>query len=239
MKLYNGDCIEKLKLIDDESVDVIFTSPPYWKGFKYESYFNSYKQYLDWCEIWIKDLKRVLKDDGYFLLNIANDSETTIKAFELLNITLKNWKLCDTIIWFVYNRQPANSNRQLTNQTEYIFLLRKHSNNIHIHKERISLNNTAFFTRNIGNVWKIPFTRHKNSLKKTCGGKKDWGHSGFPKELCDLVLELFSNEGDTILDCFMGLGQLGLSSRELKREFVGIELCNEIFKIVEDNLKSK
>ena len=74
-------------------------------------------------------------------------------------------------------------------------------------------------------------------MKKTCGGKKDWGHSGYPKELCDLVIELFSNEGDTILDCFMGLGQLGLSSRELKREFVGIELCNEIFKIVEENLK--
>ena len=46
-KIYNGDCIEKLKLVDDESVDLIFTSPPYWKGFKYESYFNSYKQYLD------------------------------------------------------------------------------------------------------------------------------------------------------------------------------------------------
>ena len=228
MKLLNGDCIEKLKLIDNESVDVIFTSPPYWKGFKYESYFNSYKQYLDWCEVWIKDLKRVLKDDGYFLLNIANDSETTIKAFEVLNIALKHWKLCDTIIWFVYNRQPANTNRQLTNQTEYIFLLRKHNNNINIHKERI-IDNDIFITKNIGNVWKIPFTRNKNSLKKTCGGKNNWGHAGFPKALCDLVINLFSNEGETILDCFMGMGQLALSSIELKREFIGIEKDKDIF----------
>jgi len=235
IKLINDDITKSLKLINDESIDLIFTSPPYWKGFEYESYFNSYKQYLDWVTIWMKDLKKVLKNDGYFLLNIANDSETTIKAFEILNIALNDWKLCDTIIWFVYNRQPANTNRQLTNQTEYIFLLRKHNNNINIHKERIH-NDNIFITKNIGNVWKIPFTRNKNSLKKTIGGKKDWGHSGFPKELCDLVIELFSNENDTILDCFLGLGELGLSCKNLNRNFIGIEKNKEIFKIAEERL---
>ena len=67
-------------------------------------------------------------------------------------------------------------------------------------------------------------------FKKTCGGKKDWGHGGFPKQLCNLVIELFSNEGDIILDCFMGMGQLGLSSIELKRDFIGIEKDLEIYK---------
>jgi len=231
MNIINGDCVEKLKLVDNESIDLIFTSPPYWKGFKYESHFNSYKQYLDWVEVWVKDLKRVIKDDGYFLLNVANDSETTIKAFELLNICLKYWKLCDTIIWFVYNRQPANTPRQLTNQTEYIFLLRKHNNDINIHKERI-INNDIFITKNIGNVWKIPFTRNKNSLKKTCGGKKDWGHSGFPTQLCDLVIELFSNENDTILDIFMGMGELARRSKKLNRNFIGIEINKELCEVV-------
>ena len=230
IQIINGDCIEELKKLEKESVDCVFTSPPYWKGFEYESYFNSYKQYLDWCEIWIKQIKLVLKDNGYFLLNIANDAETTVKAFELLNIALKYWRLCDTIIWFCYNRQPANTNRQLTNQTEYIFLLRKHYNNIYINKERI-INNEAFLTKNIGNVWKIPFCKKKHSLKKTCGGKKDWGHSGFPKELCDIVIQLFTNEGDTILDCFAGLCELGIRSKEFKRNFIGIELSKKIYDI--------
>ena len=236
INLINGDIIEKLKVIETESINLIFTSPPYWKGFKYESYFNSYKQYLDWTEIWLRDVKRVLKDDGYFLLNVANDSETTIKAFEILNIAIKYWKLCDTIIWFVYNRQPANTNRQLTNQTEYIFLFRKHNDNINIHKERI-VDNDIFITKNIGNVWKIPFTQNKNSLKKTLGGKKDWGHSGFPKELCNLVIELFTDEKDNVLDCFLGLGQLGLSCREKNRNFIGIEMDEKIFKITEKKLR--
>ena len=42
MNIINGDCLEMLKTLPDKSVDLIFTSPPYWKGFAYESYFNSY-----------------------------------------------------------------------------------------------------------------------------------------------------------------------------------------------------
>ena len=41
--LYNGDCIEEMRKLENKSVDLIVTSPPYWKGFEYEAYFNSYK----------------------------------------------------------------------------------------------------------------------------------------------------------------------------------------------------
>ena len=53
--LYQGDCIEEMQKMEDKSVDCVVTSPPYWKGFEYEAYFNSYKQYLDWCKIWLKE----------------------------------------------------------------------------------------------------------------------------------------------------------------------------------------
>ena len=101
------------------------------------------------------------------------------------------------------------------------------------------MNNDAFITKNIGNVWKIPFTRNKDSLKKTCGGKKDWGHAGFPKELCDLVVELFSNEDQTILDCFMGLGQLALTCKKMNRNFIGIEKDNEIYEVAINRIESE
>ena len=109
MKLLNGDCLELMKNIEDKSIDCIVTSPPYWKGFEYEAYFNSYKQYLDWCLEWMRECKRVLKPTGTFYLNVSNDSETTIRAFELMEIATKElmFKLHDTIIWYRYNQQPA------------------------------------------------------------------------------------------------------------------------------------
>ena len=62
--IINGDCLEQLKNIETDSIDCIVTSPPYWKGFEYEAYFNSYAQYLEWCERWLKECKRVLKPNG-------------------------------------------------------------------------------------------------------------------------------------------------------------------------------
>lgn len=232
MELYNCDILEGLKKIDDNSINLVFTSPPYWKGFEYESYFNSYYEYIKWCELWIKEIHNKLDDTGYFLLNIANDSETTIKAYELLNICLKYYKLCDTIIWFVSNRQPFNTNRQLTNQTEFIFLLRKNNNNINIHKERVKDEYKEVFSglNIVGNIWRIPFKRKSNKqtkLKKVSKGAT--GHAGFPPILCEMIIKLFTDENDKVLDCFMGLGELANNCKKLNRYFIGIEKDKDIF----------
>tara|TARA_Y100000401_G_C8299723_1_gene213345 strand:+ start:207 stop:890 length:684 start_codon:yes stop_codon:yes gene_type:complete len=220
-----GDINEKLDEIENNSIDLIFTSPPYWKGFEYESYFNSYLQYIEFCDTWIKKIKCKLKKNGFFLLNIANDAETSIKAFEILNICIKHyWKLCDTIIWNVYNRQPCNSNRRLTNQTEFIFLLRHSSNNMKINKNiDLEKYKNVFETKNIGNIWRIPF--EINTKSKLCKElKSKWGHSGFPKLLCELILDLFSNENDLILDCFCGNFILADICEKKNRNIIGIDI---------------
>ena len=220
----HGDVLKQLPSIETESVDLIFTSPPYWKGFAYESHFNSYSQYLEWTTKWVKSIKRVLKPNGWFVLNIANDSETTVKAFEVLNLCLPHWKLHDTIIWNVYNRQPANTERQFTNQHEYLFVFRHQGAGAVIHKEGIiEAYPSVFNSKNVGNVWKIPFKVAKSSLKKVSGGKNDWGHSGFPPILCELVIKLFTVQGDRVLDCFAGTGIVLQTAKELGRTYIGID----------------
>ena len=236
-----GDCVEVLKTIQDKSVDVIVTSPPYWKGFEYEAYFNSYKQYLDWCSIWLKECKRVLKLNGTFYLNVINDSEITIRAFEIMEIATRQlmYKLHDTIIWYRYNQQPANTSRQLTNQCEYIFMLRHTSANVELHKEdAYNLNPQIFKTRNVGNVWELPF----NSGKSDIGGfgrketKSKWGHSGFPIELPQTCIALSSNKGDLVLDPFMGSGTTGVACKQLERDFIGIDIVEEYFNIAKERI---
>ena len=63
IQIINNDCIKALKDIETDSIDCIVTSPPYWKGFEYEAYFNSYAQYLEWCEEWLRECKY---DDYYY-----------------------------------------------------------------------------------------------------------------------------------------------------------------------------
>jgi site-specific DNA-methyltransferase (adenine-specific) len=247
MKLINGDVIEELKKLDDKSVDCIITSPPYWKGFEYEAYFNSYKQYLDWCTLWLKESKRILKQNGTFYLNVINDSEITIRAFELMEIATRElmYKLHDTIIWYRYNQQPANTNRQLTNQCEYVFMLRHTSAGVELDKESAyNANPTMFKTKNVGNVWELPFNSGK---EKTAFGRKElkskWGHSGFPLQLPETCILLSTKPNDVVLDMFMGSGTTGVAALKHGRDFIGIELDSNYFEIakkrIEDSMGNK
>lgn len=241
-KLYQGDCLEILKNIPAKSIDCIITSPPYWKGFEYEAYFNSYKQYLDWCELWLKEAKRVMKDNGTFYLNVINDSEITIRAFELMELATRKvmFKLHDTIIWYRYNQQPANTNRQLTNQCEYIFMLRHTSANIELYKQKVyDKFPEVFKTKNVGNVWEIPF----NSGKKNSNifGRKEtkskWGHSGFPIKIPEICILLSTQEKNTVLDMFMGSGTTGVACKKLNRDFIGIELNEKYFDFAKKRIE--
>ena len=236
--LMNCDVLEGLSMIDDDSVDCIITSPPYWKGFEYEAYFNSYHQYLNWCTDWLTECKRVLAPYGTFYLNVANDSETTIRAYELLDLCNKlMYKLHDTIIWYRYNQQPSNSNRQLTNQVEYIFMLRHTSANIELHKkEAYDYHMDIFKTKNVSNVWEIPFNKGDKISFARKETKSRWGHSGFPLALSDTCILLSTNENDIVLDCFMGSGTVGVSCKQLNRDFIGIELYKDIYEIAENRI---
>lgn len=236
--IIHGDCIEELKKIEDNSIDCIITSPPYWKGFAYEAYFNSYAQYMRWSKKWLKECKRVLKTDGTFWLNVINDSEITTRAFEILNIASEElmYKLHDTIIWYRYNQQPCNSNRQLTNQVEYLFMLRHTSAGVELNKkDAYDKNPTIFKTKNVGNVWEIPFNQGSKVDKNDFGRKEtksQYGHGGFPIALPETCLLLSTKENDVVLDMFAGTGTTGLASKNNNRKYILIEKEKEYIDLM-------
>ncbi len=239
--LRNNDCIDELSKMKDDSVDCIVTSPPYWKGFAYEAYFNSYAQYLRWSKKWMKECKRVLKPNGTFYLNVINDSEITVRAFDLMQIATEElmYKLHDTIIWYRYNQQPANTTRQVTNQVEYIFMFRHSSAGVELDKKKAyEINQHIFKTKNVGNVWEIPFNSGKKAIKSF--GRKEtkskFGHSGFPLELPETCIALSTKENDVVLDLFMGTGQTGIACKKLDRKFIGIEMDKEAFELSKERI---
>lgn len=242
-QVIHGDALEIMATMPDQSVDCIITSPPYWKGFAYEAYFNSYAQYLDWTKRYLKECKRLLKDNGTLYLNVINDSEITIRAFEIMEIATRNlmYKLHETIIWYRFNQQPANTTRQLTNQCEYVFMLRHTSANIVLDKVAAYENAPEMFkTKNVGNVWELPFNAGK---EKSSFGKKEtnskWGHGGFPIKLPETCILLSTNEGDVVLDMFAGTGTTGVAAKKLNREYILIEKQKEYVDLINERLADK
>ena len=95
-----------------------------------------------------------------------------------------------------------------------------------------------FKTRNVGNVWELPFNsgKQKNSGFGRKETKAKWGHSGFPEQLPTACILLSTNEGDTVLDLFMGSGTTGVACVNTGRKFIGIELDEHAFNIARERI---
>ncbi len=132
-----GDVIEKLQLLDDEMIDTIITSPPYWDQRDYDNENQwgneeTLEAYIERMILWANECKRVLKNEGTMFLNIGdkyNNKKSLLMIPEILCIEmLKNgWILRNKIVWYKPNHQPSGVKDRFTNTWEYIYFFSKDS----------------------------------------------------------------------------------------------------------------
>ena len=190
-KTYKGNCIELANLLEDESIDCVITSPPYYNSsHKYQRgtgfhYTADVGEPLYVIQDVFEALKPKLKEDGIICLNLGfSYGETGVmRPFDIVNRLREKggYFVNDVVIW--HKNNPIPMQNRLTNAIEYIFILSKHP---------IGKYYTKKYTHN---VWKFSVDS---------GGK---GHSAvFPIDLPLNCIEHFTQENDVVLDCFMGSG---------------------------------
>ena len=212
-KLICGDAFEVLKTIPNNSIDLILTDPPY--NLVNESNFTNMDRTgsdfgswdVDFSQVgWLPDAERVLKKNGSLLIfNTFRNISPIIKIAEELKFVYK-----DPVRWIKTNPMPRNKERRYISDFE-----------------------TAFWFTKKGGKW--TFNRQTDPYERPefqCGltsGKNRIHPTQKPLPLLEYLLKIHSNEGDVVLDPFMGSGSAGVASINLGREFIGIELDEEYF----------
>tara|TARA_Y100001970_G_C14188299_1_gene833869 strand:+ start:779 stop:1507 length:729 start_codon:yes stop_codon:yes gene_type:complete len=230
-KIINGDCIEELKKIKDSSVNVVFADPPYnlsnekfqtVKSGKYEKCDKGDWDQLDdpyeFNKKWISECIRVLKEDGTIWIS------GTLHNHPIVGVILKElglWIIND-IIWYKRNAPPLLSGNRFAPSTELIWLAsktKKYFFNYDLAKE---LNGG----KQMRNMWDMTTTRHltKHPTEK-------------PEKLLERIINISSNEGDVILDPFLGSGTTAVVAEKMKRKYLGIEIDKEYYNISKKRLK--
>ena len=148
-KIYAMDCLEGMKLISENSIDIIVTSPPYNIGKKYNGYNDERprNEYLAWLEEVAQESKRVLKETGSFFLNVGGKSTDPWIALDVADQFREHYTLQNLIHWIksiaipqedmgdyahtqqsiaVGHYQPVNSSRYLSGGHEFIFHFTQH-----------------------------------------------------------------------------------------------------------------
>jgi len=249
--LYNDDCLKVLPTLPNNSIDLIITSPPY---DNIRDYNNSSSWNFDTFKNIANKLQKVLKDSGIivWIVNDAtiNGSETGTSFKQALYFKEIGLNIHDTMIW-EKETSPFQHNNRYINVFEYMFILSKGkpktTNLIKDRKnkyggtkihgtQREKDGNVKPLSRNglkineYGNrlnVWKI------NSEK----ANKTNHPAVFPLQLVLDHIKTWSNENDTVLDCFMGSGTTGIACKNLNRKFIGIEIDKSYFDIAKQRIE--
>lgn len=261
-----GDAREVLKTLDDESVQCVVTSPPYFnlRDYRHENQLgleNSPQEYI--CNLMrvFQEVYRVLKSDGTFWLNIG---DTYTKNKQLIGIpwqiafTLQNngWILRSDIIWHKPAPMPDGARDRPTKTHEYVFLLTK-SSNYYYNRDAIREpyeSGTNWIGRKSVQNLKSNTDRHDRGAPASTGSLlgrnkrsvwviptqkyKEAHFAVFPAKLVEPCILAGSKEGDTVLDPFFGSGVTGLVANQLGRNCIGIELNPEYVELAKKRLEN-
>lgn len=261
--IYLGDSKEKLKLLADNSVDLIVTSPPYADQRKSTYGGIHHDKYVEWFLPISEQLLRVLKPTGTFILNIKEkvvDGERSTYVMELiLAMRKQGWFWTEEFIWHKKNSYPGKWPNRFRDAWERLLQFNK-DKKFNMYQEEVmvpmgdwaknrlkNLSDTdkirdnskvgSGFGKNISN-WidrDKAYPTNVLHLATECNNKN---HSAaFPEELPEWFIKLFTKENDTVLDPFMGSGTTLIVANKMRRNAIGIDIVPEYYEIVREQLQ--
>lgn len=264
-KIICGDALKVLPTFPSNCIDLIITSPPY-ADCRKKSYGGIHPdKYVEWFLPITKELKRVLKPRGSFVLNIkekAKNGERCTYVLELiLEMRKQGWLWTEEYIWCKKNCYPGKWPNRFRDSWERCLHFTK-QDKFKMYQEEVMVpvggwaekrlrrlsqtdlrrdesKTSSGFGKNISN-WlsrKMVYPTNVLHLATECSNKN---HSAaFPVALPMWFMKLFTKERDVVLDPFMGSGATALASLELNRHYVGIEIKKEYYDLAETRLNGK
>ena len=209
-KIYNEDCIKGMKNIENNSVDLIVTDPPYLV--KYKTGRRKDKSHKFTKEIlnddndqllkdYIKECHRIMKDDTAMYMFCSSNKVDFFKQELDQYFTIKNM-----IIWVKNNHTAGDLQSAFGRKYEIVFL---------VNKGRSKFNGTR-----LTDVWEF----------KRVAGKGQLHQNQKPVEMIEQCIEKHSNENDVVFDGFMGSGTTAIACINTNRNYIGFELDEEYYE---------
>ena len=221
-KILLGDCLEVMNKIPNNSVDLIFTDPPYNIGVDYENHEDNmqYEEYIHWCEKWLKQCRDILTKKGSIYVAINDEyAAEYVMIMKKLGLFMRNW-----IIWH-YSFGQATTKKFSRCHTHILYFC-KDKNEFIFNKDAIRVFSVR---QKMGDkrahpkgkipedVWKV--SRVAGTFKERI---KEIPNQ-MPIKILERIVKTSSEKKSIIMDPFSGSGTTLLAAKKLGREYVGIE----------------
>jgi modification methylase len=243
-KIVNGNSLIEIKKIPDKSFDLIFADPPYNMQIgenltrpdsskvngvndKWDQ-FDSFKDYDKFCKTWLKECKRILKDNGSIWV-IGSYHNIFRLGYHLQNL---NYWILNDVIWRKNNPMPNFRGTRFTNAHETLIWASKNK------KSKYTFNYQSLKCLNddlqMRSDWMLPICNGKERLKKSNGKKVHSTQK--PETLLHRIILATTNKNDTVFDPFLGTGTTAVVAKKLGRNYYGIEKDLKYFKAARERI---
>lgn len=242
-KIHKGDTVETMKKIDDKSVQLVMTSPPYLASIRDDNHKypgakdiikdnQTVEEYVEWSVDIFKEYERVLADDGVVAYNMSYTTFNPMLPYMVIEEVRKQtgFEIADTCVWKKKNCVPLSGHpNRMTRICEFVYIFVKEDrlNDFKANKEITSTSRTG------QNYFKI----YNNFIEtKNNDGKVDGHDATFSSDFARYFIDLYSAEGDVVLDNFMGTGTTAIAAIGLDRDFLGIDLIDDYISVANERI---
>lgn len=261
-RILPGDCLDILRTFPNSSVDLIVTSPPYAYNRKATYGGIPVQRYVEWFLPISEQLRRVLKSDGSFILNIKErvvNGERGTYVYELvLAMRKQGWLWTEEYIWHKKNTYPGKWPNRFRDLWEHCYHFTK-AKKFKMYQDAVRVPMGQWAVKRLAKLSETDKLRDESKTKSGFGKNvSKWvgrelaypgnvlhmatessnkNHSAaFPVDLPAWFIKLFTQEGDIVLDPFIGSGTTAISAIHLGRHFIGIELNDSYYKVALDRV---
>ena len=230
IELKHADCLEYLKTIPDESVDLVVVDPPYFEIVKdaWDNQWASEEEYLNWCDAWTKECFRIMKPETCFYVWGTTKTDTFLKyKLNTLNETpgavYQNW-----IIW-AYD-WGGRTKKKFPRKHEDILMYSKgkefpfYSDDIRVPYKMAKNVRSGANNNPLGKIPTDVWTKNNHTTSKEYAG---WHSTQKPIALLERIIKAHTKPGDVVVDCFSGAGSTMIACNNLGRDFKGCEFDKE------------
>lgn len=225
-KIKNMDCLEFLKSLPDNSVDLVVTDPPYnvsqKKNLKFKD-LNVVKNFGEWDFDFdpipvLKELKRVLKPKGQIYVFCS-----TAQIPQYMKVFQEEWYFRNLLVWYKTNPAPRLSKTNFVFANEYI---------VYAINEKGRPSESTFNYKKHSEMHNTLITSALQGRERLKGENGKAAHpTQKPLSILKKLIEISSNKGDVVLDCFMGVGSTAVACIETERNYVGCELDEKYLEL--------
>jgi modification methylase len=230
-QIHCGDTWELMDQLDNGCIDLILTSPPYLASIRKDNHKypgakdqikdnQSVEDYLDWISDIFQQYERILKDDGVIAFNFSYTTFNPSLPYDLINRVFQDTglRIYDTLAWKKKSAVPLSGHpNRMTRIVEMVYIFAK-TPDFKANK----------LVKSVSRTGQKYYTAYYNFLEaKNNDGKVEGHEATFSSEFAKYFIDLYTKEGEIVLDNFVGTGTTPYTAAKMNRRYIGIDLVED------------